>query len=165
MCYGFISIQAPVKSVWAPYWSVQAHLGTMTTLYYISIWVPVKSVLAPYWSVQADYFRKQQNATYSTHFENVYWCCFTVWICWNWKHKINKWCELWYLLVKFYWSDRLLTSVILCVVPFNVTFIAPLVTAVIYVYVCNKIGTLRESVKVHIYKHVNNIINNTCYIN
>ena len=66
---------------------------------------------------------------------NVYWCSFWVWICWNWKHKINKWCELWYLLVKFYCSDRLLTSVLLCVVLFNVTFVAPLVTAVTYVFV------------------------------
>ena len=29
-----------------------------------------------------------------------------------------------------------LTSVLLCVVPFNATFIAPLVTAVTYVFVC-----------------------------
>ena len=36
---------------------------------------------------------------------------------------------------KFYYSGRLLTSVLLCVVPFNVTFIAPLVTVVTYVYV------------------------------
>ena len=37
---------------------------------------------------------------------------------------------------KFYYSGRLLTSVLLCVVPFNVTFIALLVTAVTHVYVC-----------------------------
>ena len=36
---------------------------------------------------------------------------------------------------KFYCSDRLLTSVLLCVVLFNVNFIAPLVTAVTYVFV------------------------------
>ena len=39
-----------------------------------------------------------------------------------------------------------------------------------YVHVCvcvcvNKMGKLRESVKVNIFKHVNNIINNTCDIN
>ena len=63
--------------------------------------------------------------------------------------KINKWCELWYLLVKFYWSGTLLTSILLCIVPFNATFIVPLVTAVTYVYVCNKMGKVGESVYIN----------------
>ena len=45
----------------------------------------------------------------------------------------------------------------MCVVLFNVTFIAPLVTGVTCVCVYNKMGKLGESVKVYIYKHVNNI--------
>ena len=35
------------------------------------------------------------------------------------------------------------------VVPFNATFIAPLVTAVTYVYVCNKMGKVGESVYIN----------------
>ena len=50
---------------------------------------------------------------------------------------------------KFYGSGTLLTSVLLCVVPFNATFIAPLVTAVTYVYVCNKMGKVGESVYIN----------------
>ena len=37
----------------------------------------------------------------------------------------------------------------MCVVPFNATFIAPLVTAVTYVYVCNKMGKVGESVYIN----------------
>ena len=48
----------------------------------------------------------------------------------------------------------------MCVVPFNATFIAPLVTAVTYVYVCNKMGKVGESVyinktiEIDIYYHI-----------
>ena len=50
-----------------------------------------------------------------------------------------------------------INSVLLCVAPFSVTFIAPLATAVTHVYVCNKMGKLRESVKIYDHKHVNNM--------
>ena len=63
------------------------------------------------------------------------------------RHTINQ-CSI-VCVGKFYWSDRLLTSVLLCVVLFNVTFIAPLVTAVTYVYVCNKMGKVGESVYIN----------------
>ena len=33
-CYGFISVRVPTASTWAPYTSVWAHLGAMTTLDY-----------------------------------------------------------------------------------------------------------------------------------
>ena len=62
------------------------------------------------------------------------------------------------LLVKFYRLGRLLTSVLLCVVPFNVTFIALLVTAVTYVYVYNKLVNLEKVLKSIFInnKHINN---------
>ena len=47
-----------------------------------------------------DYFKKQQNATYSIHFENVHLFQFEFVEIEN--KKINNCCELWYLLGKFY---------------------------------------------------------------
>ena len=39
--------------------------------------------------------------------------------------------------------------IIVTILPFNATFIAPLVTAVTYVYVCNKMSKVGESVYIN----------------